>query len=509
MGKYTSTVAILVKEKLRIQNPWRELAGLAALIMELSWSVLWYRLFLQRGLDLSYTQAFVIIGAMLTAVYSLMRLTALFQTNFIIRRILLGFLLLANILVGLEALLYVNEAVSLGILIRRPVIAFRDMAKLLPAEFVLMLIVLFISWRGVALSSQHIAPDNMLGRFRTGVVMTFVYGLLLPVAGENPAPALYIFLFTSLIGLASSRMAVLSQIRGGQRVRLDRQWMLGLSLLVAGMVFVSMFVVGLISDRTFDIVGGFFVIVLVIVVRLLSPLMYWLVRGLFWIGDVLHLDEFFQELLELASNMRVVLQSMLAAIRDMFHFVNSEGIQSIWQYLVQTKAMFLLIVIVLVVILVMIAVRRFYDLEHTSEAQDNQSISIQQDWFKQFRSAMRRRFVQLSNRLEELLGLEDMRRHLAAMRIRRIYAALMKLSSRLGKSRPASRTPLEFLAVLVGLFPDNVGELDIITQAYIKVRYGDLPELQDDLFEVESAWQAVNSSGQQRLRQRVWALKRK
>jgi hypothetical protein len=89
---------------------------------------------------------------------------------------------------------------------------------------------------------------------------------------------------------------------------------------------------------------------------------------------------------------------------------------------------------------------------------------------------------------------------LAAARIRRIYADLLSLSGRLGRPRPAGRTPLEHLPQLQDLFTDQAGELERITSAYLRVRYGEAPESIQEVREIESAWRSIQAEGEARLK---------
>jgi len=91
---------------------------------------------------------------------------------------------------------------------------------------------------------------------------------------------------------------------------------------------------------------------------------------------------------------------------------------------------------------------------------------------------------------------------LAAARIRRIYARLMKLSTRLDNPRPPSRTPIEFLASLNQLFPTLGSELELITFSYVKIRYGELPEPSEEVVMVEQAWRHIAVKGREMLRAR-------
>jgi hypothetical protein len=86
-------------------------------------------------------------------------------------------------------------------------------------------------------------------------------------------------------------------------------------------------------------------------------------------------------------------------------------------------------------------------------------------------------------------------RHLAAARIRRIYAQLMDLCAELKYPRPDSTTPLEFLPELGELFTDQTAALCLLTEAYVRVRYGELPESHAEIQAVEAAWQLILEEG--------------
>jgi hypothetical protein len=93
--------------------------------------------------------------------------------------------------------------------------------------------------------------------------------------------------------------------------------------------------------------------------------------------------------------------------------------------------------------------------------------------------------------------LRPARRILVAARIRRIYAQLLELSAELNRPRQPSKTPLEFLLDLGELFPKRNQDLELLTQAYVKVRYGELPETQSEMDELEAAWERVSEEGKQ------------
>jgi hypothetical protein len=75
----------------------------------------------------------------------------------------------------------------------------------------------------------------------------------------------------------------------------------------------------------------------------------------------------------------------------------------------------------------------------------------------------------------------------------------MELSEDLGRPRNPAKTPLEFLPSLNELFPALDVELARITQAYLQVRYGELPETRQEVEEVEKAWARLHTQGQEQV----------
>ena len=84
----------------------------------------------------------------------------------------------------------------------------------------------------------------------------------------------------------------------------------------------------------------------------------------------------------------------------------------------------------------------------------------------------------------------------------------MGLCEQMGKPRPRSLTPNEFLDRMYKLFPENGIDLEIITAAYIKVRYGELPETSKDVTEVFESWDRINHYGKGYVEERTKHIQR-
>ena len=136
-----------------------------------------------------------------------------------------------------------------------------------------------------------------------------------------------------------------------------------------------------------------------------------------------------------------------------------------------------------------------------SAQDERESIIESGDLIGMMRRAIKKRLDELGKSLRGRTNLRPGQRWLAAAKIRRIYARLMELSSRLGETRPPAYTPLEFLPILERLLPEGADEMGVITDAYLRVRYGELPETNQEISQVEGAWERVNALGKEKYSQ--------
>lgn len=95
-------------------------------------------------------------------------------------------------------------------------------------------------------------------------------------------------------------------------------------------------------------------------------------------------------------------------------------------------------------------------------------------------------------RLLRKLGIWQQRR--AAASVRRIYQQMTKAAAGLGYPRDPSETPYEYLADLTEVWPEGTLEAELITAAYVRVRYGELPESQEEVDEIVAAWRRLERS---------------
>ena len=81
-----------------------------------------------------------------------------------------------------------------------------------------------------------------------------------------------------------------------------------------------------------------------------------------------------------------------------------------------------------------------------------------------------------------------------AASIRRIYQQMLRAAAGRGFPRVESETPYEYLPTLARLWPENTADSQLITEAYVKIRYGQLPETRAELDAIKDAWQRLEET---------------
>ncbi len=96
--------------------------------------------------------------------------------------------------------------------------------------------------------------------------------------------------------------------------------------------------------------------------------------------------------------------------------------------------------------------------------------------------------------LRSLVGqIGFLNRWYTAASIRRIYAQMVATASSRGYPRADSETPFEYLTTLMGAWPDLSSQFGAITHAYVRVHYGELPETEEELEAIRTAWKEIQS----------------
>jgi hypothetical protein len=83
------------------------------------------------------------------------------------------------------------------------------------------------------------------------------------------------------------------------------------------------------------------------------------------------------------------------------------------------------------------------------------------------------------------------RKKRSAESIRKIYASMVDLATEAGYPRRPAVTPYEHRGTLYVAFPDGREAIDAITEAYVRVHYGEVPDSRAEMRQIVRYWQQV------------------
>jgi len=480
-------------------SPWRELALLMLVGMEISWVTPWFRSLTPATYAVSPVRgALILAGIMLVSLWAVRLMDAVRLRMRIRQGITLG-LLLVGVLIGLKTLLYAHESVGLVELLNRPLRSFTDWRTIIPDEFVIILTVLVGWWRGISLAQERIGPMVVRDHFVIGIIMYIVFAIINTLlTGETPGGFIFIFIFCALLAMASARISVLSTLRGGSLNVFDRRWFLGVLFASAITVGLALFFGDFFSNYLLWIASIFIGIVGLLAILLwgiISPILALVIRLMnSSAGTPILLQELTDQLEQLLEMMETFSQRMADVIGA------TQAMETLARWAPSIKGILLGVVIILVVggILYWLAFQIWKEHKRRLFREDQQSLLVSGAFWDLLRAALRRQWEELVNNLGNAVDFRRQARLRAAARVRQVYTDLMDLCDDLGHPRPDAQTPLEFMPDLEALFPEQNQAVKEITQAYLKVRYGELPETRAEVDEVESAWNLVDIIGKEK-----------
>jgi hypothetical protein len=482
----------LTDVKLPPFNPWGELSVLAVLIMQLSWIVPWYQSLTMATSRTSSLLPFSVLGSIFVLTYiSTRALDILNFTTQVSRTVSVGILILA-ILISLQVLMYPQGDVSFTEAINLSLDRLADVRVLIPDELVVIGVVLIIWRSGVVFGGRGLGSRGVIGQLSLGIVMFTIFGFFNSmITGETPGTFLFLFLFSSLIAKGAARVSLISRLRGGTISPFDRSWLMGfiLSALIVVAVAggIGILLAGNVGELAFK---GLITVISGIVMILLYPIAYIVLLFGEWLRSSLPAPEIPEPVETVIPLGPETLDPGTLPI---------EEIMAIPAWIQYVKPTIIFGFIILVVFIVLRQVRKAQ--ERRMQKAPFESIYEIGNFFEALKAAFEGSGMTVLERINAV-RLRYVDRIKAAERIRIIYAKLLDLCYDLDIPRKESQTPLEFLPVIEMVLHTRERELFVITNAYIRVRYGEYPETKNEVQEVEDAWDSVLTHGTNLLSER-------
>lgn len=471
-------------------RPWREVSAVVTMLMELSWGVVWFQFLVAPDQILTLGKSFLFSGLWIAIAYSLARGMHFLRLHENVRRVIMLSVFLVGVLTFMETLFHTDELIKAGTIFESINEAFKNAEQLIPVELIVISFAGYLWHRGSSLAGVWIDARYAAFRFRLGAMMLLVLMICTAfrrVEGLTFGIALYFF--SSLLAIGSARVSTIAMLRGGGVRLFDKKWLISMIIASLGAAVIALSLGGFVAAKFGDLVVAtlYFLLQVLLILGLLivSPLVF-IVLLLFPILETqLDASPLFREFQEQVALVIARVMEILSEIGNV--------LQGFWESLpslpfLKPAVLWLFVGLLLLVVLRMASIRRGRNVFGDGVEDIPESISDSGRLNAWFRQIIQMNIGALSERLSRLRR----GRHIfGAMRIRVIYTSLMRLCEEFGSPRRRVQTPLEFLPTLRRLFPNHFGEIKLITEAYNRVRYGELPELRRDIKLVEEAWNRV------------------
>lgn len=475
------TLAASPKVTSRRLNLWSETAGACLLVAETIVFTIVNRLFFINALHWTFLAGLVALT--LCGSYLLMRAMHRFQILLAYRRII--FLVWGTILLYaiFKWLLYPTASANPFILFLMPFAGFFSVTEY-RYELIQALVFMLILWRGVSLANEATAFLRSIHSFQLGAFLFILYGFSLAwTSSFSTVIPFLLFVFFSLIGITFARMGDITTLRGGRIPVLNRGWVLGILLTALAVILLSslagFFASTYLSGIASKIVLFAFTVLGVVVLIIAAPVIILFLLMLPWLNE--QVKRFVQNAVQTGS------LEIYRSITELQNIQPEGAVRSL------NFAITIALALVMTGLIVFVLIRLRASRKRIASQAEDDAESLEKTLKKL------RRGGAVFSPIHPLARLQQM---MAAARIRQIYIQLLALCARLNLPRPHAATPREFLLSMNELFPRFQTELGLITDAYQRIRYGQLPEQEAEVSVVIEAWRAIREYGRKEIRER-------
>jgi hypothetical protein len=366
-------------------------------------------------------------------------------------------------------------------------------------ELGLFLLVVLMWARGIQMANRTATIARIGLRLRVGglLIAPFVIWLGSRSLLWNATPFVLLFFLAGLTAVALTRAEEIAKDETGYSASLSPRWLFLIFLVSLVIVTIGGFIAIVISGDSAEVAAGFFSplwlalgATLVSAIATIGYLITPLVLAVQWLVGVVTavwawfamwfylLAKIISKLFPTRWDTRPIdTQTITPGVEQIEQFTNPDSTFAIgWQ------AIFFLLAVAVILIVALFLQQAYQrtavavrvsgnSREYAEETSDEEGL------------------------LQKLLGrLGFVRGWHTAVSIRRIYRQMMALADAGGYPKLDVETPYEYLATLDKAWPQNRPESRIITNAYVKVRYGEIPETANELAEIKQAWDRLQKA---------------
>ncbi|NDJ85511.1 MAG: DUF4129 domain-containing protein [Chloroflexi bacterium] len=362
--------------------------------------------------------------------------------------------------------------------------AFDVTRPILPEGFIILPLIVWVHTRGASIGRSSLEPVGVGIMMRLAIMMFFLTAIFsYSELQEEMLAIMPLFFAAMLMASALSRSNALKLDADVREQRFGLPWfgfLSSITVVVTAIGFVlSLLLAGIDRDqggRAFEIILTFLLTLIFIIA---SPFLY--VANIFfnWLSEALSGDTPAEQELEGGGEREVVPGG------ENEPFELGETLQEIIAF--ATEGVVLICVLgVIAVIVIFWLVVFFSPQDDRFVDEDSESIDEREN-IRGLGKALMKRLQKLGDWFG-LVGQYGIGRDLfGALTIRWAYARMERMGNKRGFPRGASQTPYEYRHLLAQAFPGGQQHIRTITNAYVAVRYGEVPEDRDQLDAVRGA----------------------
>ncbi len=334
-------------------------------------------------------------------------------------------------------------------------------------------------WRGIILSRHDYDMHQVGFHFRLGIIILVGY-FVVHLSGfeENALISVIGYFFFGLLTVALARVLEVGGIHSSTLG--SRQWIAILIGASAGSMTLAMLVAALFSRQVlgmlltrfkgaWNLVTGLVWYVVAALIYLFFPLVEWIIdvaRQLQRQGGVQ--DE----------------QLFGSPLTGQLETLEYQNLRPVLGY---CNTILMIVLFVGGVVLIARLIRRMLAQEETGQTVERESLGSLNDLANDLRNGLKQGLDNLRAWIDRLGD----RRKRSAASIRRIYASMVDLASEAGYPRRPAATPYEYSPTLCRAFPGGEEAVRAITEAYVRVHYGQLPDTPEEMQQIVRHWERL------------------
>jgi hypothetical protein len=355
----------------------------------------------------------------------------------------------------------------------------------LPEGLILVPIVFALFLRGISIGRSSLMPAVVGVMMRFGILVFFVTAIFAPKnLSDDMLTILPLFFFFMLITNALAYASSLKLESEIQERRFGMPWVGFLSVIAIALsgigLLVSFVLAGVDRDRLLDALEIPLIALFTIIFILASPILFVAEKFFGWIADVI------------AEPSPVKTELTESGVREVQKADNTERffaldiIQDVIRFI--TDGAGLIVIGGTVSIILVFWLSMFFLGGERYQDDDSEHIDRRETVKGGLRKAFAKRFSRLGNTLGLVKRFGLGRDLFGALTIRWIYGRMERLGKKRGFPRHDAQTPYEYREHLADAFPGGDADIRLIVEAYVAIRYGELPEDGQKLDHVRDAF---------------------